>query len=92
MNLAETTACAPSASRRRHGRRAGNALLFAAPKDIADFLSCYSAATRDDIRRNRGNIADRLGFMGRVMHGRNPKSWLRDIGTRTGAALFVRDS
>jgi hypothetical protein len=66
--------------------------LFAAPKDVADFLSCYSAATRDDIRRNRGNIADRLGFMGRVMHGRNPKGWLRDIGTRTGAVLFAGDS
>ena len=31
------------------------------------------------IFENRTNAAERLGFLGRVMHGRNPKTWLKDL-------------
>lgn len=43
--------------------------------------------TRDDIRKNRGNAADQLGFIGRIMHGGGPRSWLRDLRARIGEPL-----
>ena len=39
---------------------------------------------KDDIRQNRANVAEHLGFLGRVMHGRNPKTWLRDLRAKIG--------
>jgi len=32
-----------------------------------------------DIRRNRGNIAEKLGFLGRTIHDSNPCSWLKNL-------------
>jgi hypothetical protein len=32
-------------------------------------------------------VAERLGFLGRVMHGRNPKLWLRDLRAKVGEAV-----
>jgi len=37
---------------------------------------------RDDIRKNRDNVAQQLGFIGRVMHGSNPRSWDRELRRR----------
>jgi hypothetical protein len=54
------------------------------PADIREFVPRYAATTRDDIRRNRGNIATELGFIGRVMHGNHPKKWLNDLRARIG--------
>ena len=63
----------------------GNATyVFARPADIREFVRRYSTTTRDDIRRNRGNIATELGFIGRVMHGSHPKKWLNDLRMRIG--------
>ncbi|MBV9084603.1 MAG: hypothetical protein JOZ62_18160 [Acidobacteriaceae bacterium] len=63
----------------------GNATyVFARPADIGEFVRQYAEATRDDIRTNRGNIADRLGFVGRVMHGSNPRKWLQELRLRIG--------
>lgn len=58
--------------------------IFAKPADVRDFVRLYATACRDDVRRNRGNVADRLGFVGRVMHGRSPRSWLRELRARVG--------
>jgi len=44
----------------------------------------YAATSRDDIRKNRGNVAQQLGFIARVMHGSNPRRWTRDLGARIG--------
>jgi hypothetical protein len=44
-----------------------------------DFLSFYAKLSKDDIRLNRSNAAERLSFVGRVLHGRNPRSWLKDL-------------
>jgi hypothetical protein len=63
----------------------GNATyVFTRPADIREFVGPYATVTRDDIRRNRGNIATDLGFIGRVMHGSHPKKWLNDLHTRIG--------
>jgi len=32
-------------------------------------------------------VAQELGFIGRVMHGTNPRTWLRDLRSRAGEAV-----
>jgi hypothetical protein len=46
--------------------------LFARPPDMA-FLLAYTRSTKEDIRQNRHNAAERLGFLGRIMHGVNAR-------------------
>jgi hypothetical protein len=40
------------------------------------FLVPYTKITKEDIRRNRDNVGERLGFLGRIIHGTNPRAWL----------------
>ena len=61
--------------------------VFAKPGSMDSFLALYTKITKDDIRRNRDNAAERLGFLGRVIHGTNPRVWLRDIRQRVGEAI-----
>jgi hypothetical protein len=58
--------------------------IFARPTDVRDLVRRYATISKDDIRKNRGNAAHQLGFIGRVMHGRNPRSWLRAVRSRVG--------
>ena len=46
---------------------------------MEQFLAAYIRTTREEIRQNRANVAEGLGFLGRVVHGSNPKIWLRDL-------------
>jgi hypothetical protein len=63
----------------------GNATyVFSKPRNMNGFLALYSSVSKDDIRRNRENTAERLGFLGRVIHGNNPKHWMTDIRRRIG--------
>ncbi|MCC6396661.1 MAG: J domain-containing protein, partial [Bacteroidetes bacterium] len=50
--------------------------VFAKPAALDPFMTAYSKTTRDEIRRNRGNKAVDLGFIGRVVRGRQKKRWL----------------
>ena len=43
------------------------------------FMCRYSCTSREDIRRNRDNVATDLGFIGRVVRGRKKKRWLNDV-------------
>ena len=61
--------------------------VFAKPAEPREFVRMYAATCRDDIRRNRGNVAERLGFVGRVMHGSNPRTWLRELRSRAGETV-----
>jgi hypothetical protein len=61
--------------------------MFSKPASLTEFLSIYSGLTKDDIRRNRGNGAERLGFLGRLIHGRNPRAWLRELKARLGETI-----
>jgi glycosyltransferase involved in cell wall biosynthesis len=61
--------------------------VFAKPADTREFVRLYAAACRDDIRKNRGNVAQQLGFIGRVSHGSNPRTWLRALLSRAGEAV-----
>jgi len=60
--------------------------LFSKPPSIEAFLAVYVAATKEAIRQNRANMADRLGFLGRVVHGSNPRIWLRSLAARLSEA------
>jgi hypothetical protein len=58
--------------------------LFSKPRSMAGFLAVYTQVTKDDIRHNHGNAAEKLGFLGRVIHGSNPKTWLKELRQRVG--------
>jgi|SRR5579875_926782 len=53
--------------------------LFTNPHSVERFLATYATVTREDIRRNRGNIAERLGFLSRVGHGTRRETWLDEL-------------
>ncbi|MGO9517794.1 MAG: hypothetical protein ACLPND_12175 [Candidatus Korobacteraceae bacterium] len=61
--------------------------VFAKPRSMDSFLALYIKITKDDIRRNRNNAAERLGFLGRVIHGTNPRAWLKEVRQRIGEAI-----
>jgi hypothetical protein len=56
--------------------------VFAKPRSMEGFLGLYTRITKDDIRRNRDNVGERLGFLGRVIHGSNPRAWLKEMRQR----------
>jgi hypothetical protein len=58
--------------------------VFAKPADMLGFVRLYANTTRDDIRRNRANVGAELGFIGRIMHGTNPRRWLAELRNRIG--------
>lgn len=53
--------------------------IFTKPRSLDSFLALYTKVTKEDIRRNRDNAAEKLGFLDRVIHGNNPKAWLKEI-------------
>lgn len=53
--------------------------LFAKPALMEAFLSLYARVSKEDIRRNRENVAARLGFVGRIVHGVNPRAWAKEL-------------
>ncbi len=57
------------------------------PGDLDNFLALYTKITKDDIRRNRNNAAERVGFLGRVIHGTNPRAWLKEVRQRLGEGI-----
>jgi hypothetical protein len=53
--------------------------LFSKPASVSEFLAIYRSVTKDDIRHNRGNVAERLGFLGRLIHDHSRHAWLKTI-------------
>lgn len=53
--------------------------LFAKPDSMEGFLALYTKTNKEAIRVNRDNIAERLGFLRRVVHGSSPRSWVNDL-------------
>ena len=51
--------------------------LFSRPDSLSDFFRLYRVTTREEILKNRNNAADRLGFLGRVVHGLTKKAGWR---------------
>jgi hypothetical protein len=61
--------------------------VFAKPRSMEGFLALYTRITKEDIRRNRDNAGERLGFLGRVIHGTNPRAWLKEMRQRLGEKI-----
>ena len=65
----------------------GNATyLFRKPHSMDAFLAAYTGVSKDDIRRNRANIGEKLGFLGRIIHGSNARIWAKELRARIGEA------
>lgn len=58
--------------------------IFFRPGNLERWVCDYAKTPKDDIRRNRTNAAERFGFIGRVMHGHNPRTWLRNLRAKIG--------
>jgi hypothetical protein len=70
--------------------QAGHATyVFAKPARLDEFVWQYAKSTRQDILANRNNIAEALGFLARVVHGKNKAEWLKDLQMRIGERAEV---
>lgn len=58
--------------------------LFSKPASMAEFLARYRIVSREDILQNRNNAAEKLGFLGRIVHGLKPQAWLKELKVRLG--------
>jgi hypothetical protein len=58
--------------------------MFAKPRSMESFLVLYTQIAKEDIRRNWDNVGERLGFLGRVIHGIDPRAWLKEMRQRLG--------
>jgi hypothetical protein len=66
--------------------------VFAKPRNMDSFLALYTKITKDNVRRNRNNAAEGLGFLGRVIHGTNPRAWLKEMRRWVGEGIdFAAD-
>jgi hypothetical protein len=61
--------------------------LFSKPRSMEQFLAVYIRTTKEDIRHNRGNVAEVLGFLGRVIHGASTRTWLTELKAKVGERL-----
>jgi hypothetical protein len=63
----------------------GNATyVFSKPQSMESFLAIYAGVSKDDIRHNRSNAGEKLGFLCRIIHGGNPRVWARELRARIG--------
>ncbi|HEX5481722.1 MAG TPA: hypothetical protein VFZ08_03755 [Terriglobia bacterium] len=61
--------------------------LFARPASMEIFLALYAKTSKEAIRENRDNIAARLGFLGRIVHGVHPRAWVKELNARIGESV-----
>lgn len=63
--------------------------IFKKPAALERWLAAYIQTSRAEIRKNQGNAAESLGFVGRVVHGRKPQNWWKELLARTGESVTV---
>ncbi len=61
--------------------------LFAKPTNMSQFLAVYASVSKEDIRQNRDNVAERLGFLARLIHGPSCQAWLTELKACLGEIL-----
>jgi hypothetical protein len=61
--------------------------LFSKPASMQEFLANYCRVTREAILQNRRNVAEKLGFLGRLIHGPNPRAWCNELKLRIGEVV-----
>lgn len=65
--------------------QAGHATyVFQKPERLDEWVKKYVKTTRQEILANRNNVAESLGFLGRVVHGTSKMEWLKDLLARIG--------
>ena len=63
----------------------GNATyVFSKPAKMENFLALYPKACKAAIRRNLGNVAERLGYLRRIIHGASWSGWLNELSQLLG--------
>jgi hypothetical protein len=66
--------------------------LFSRPACMTEFLALYAMVTREGILQNHGNVAEKLGFLGRIIHGLKPPAWLKELKVRLGEVVDYADA
>lgn len=66
--------------------------LFSKPASMTSFLALYTKVTRRDILQNRKNAAEKLGFVGRIIHGIKPQGWLKELRLQLAEILGCAES
>ena len=61
--------------------------LFSQPATMTEFLSSYAMVTREHTLQNRDNVAETLGFVGRIIHGLKPQAWLKELKVWLGEGV-----
>ena len=61
--------------------------IFGKPRSMETFLALYTRVSKEDIRGNRENVAARLGFLGRIVHGINPHAWAKELRAHLGEPM-----
>jgi len=61
--------------------------LFSKPASMSEFLAIYGSVMKDDILHNRNNVAERLGFLSRLIHGHNPRDWMKELKACLGEVV-----
>jgi hypothetical protein len=61
--------------------------VFSKPASMAEFLALYVTVKREDILQNRSNVAEKLGFLGRIIHGLKLQLWLEELKLQLGEVL-----
>jgi hypothetical protein len=56
--------------------------FFSRPQNIDLFLRRYANTTKEAIRKNEENVAEQLGYHGRIVHGADRSQWLRELCSR----------
>jgi hypothetical protein len=56
--------------------------FFSRPQNIDLFLRRYASISKEAICKNQENIAEQLGYQGRIVHGADPAQWLRELCSR----------
>ena len=66
--------------------------VFRRPTQFERFLALYISVTKQDIRKNRQNVANHLGFVTRLHHGKNIDNWLAELTRYVGEPLSAIDA
>lgn len=66
--------------------------LFSRPANLEEFMAAYAKTERDEVRRNRHDVASRLGFIGRVVRGQRKMRWLNNVLKRAGEQVEVGET
>ena len=61
--------------------------LFAKPARMDDFQRLYARTTKQAIRANHDNVAEHVGFVGRIRHTTKPETWLNELRVLLGGSV-----